>query len=68
MELIAVKGVNPVASRRPEERARFRRLISLLVWAKDKTGRPSGEVVRILLAKGKDDIDWPSAKNTDRAK
>ncbi len=54
----SVKAVKADFTRRPEERAKFSYLIRLLVRVKGKTGRPSGEIVSDILAKGKDEIDW----------
>lgn len=50
--------VKPDFSRRPEEQAKFKYLVHLLVRVKSKTGRPSGEIVSAILAKGKSEINW----------
>jgi hypothetical protein len=52
------KLIKPHFARRPDEQARFRYLVHLLVRVKSKTGRSSGEVVNAVLTKGKDEINW----------
>lgn len=54
----SAKVVKPDFSRRPDEQAKFKYLVHLLVRVKSKTGRPSGEIVSAVLAKGKDEINW----------
>jgi len=54
----SVKIIKPDFSRRPDEQAKFRYLVHLLVRVKDRTGRPSGEIVSAILNKGKDTINW----------
>lgn len=64
MEMTSVNSVRGAKSakadfyRRPEEQAKFRYLVHLLVRVKSRTGRPSGEIVSTVLARGKDEINW----------
>ncbi len=55
---MSAKHAKPHFARRPDEEAKFRCLIRLLVSVKGKTGRPSGEIVSAILTKGKDEINW----------
>ena len=52
-----VKDLNPSFSRRPEEMEKFKCLIQTLVWAQDKTGKSSAEIIRLTLRKGKTLLD-----------
>ncbi|HMM19287.1 MAG TPA: hypothetical protein PKA10_01030 [Selenomonadales bacterium] len=52
-----MKSPNPPLSRKPEERIKFKYLVQMLVWAKRKTGRPSSEIVGVILKKGRFEVD-----------
>jgi len=43
--------------RRPDEKARFQNLLRLLIWAKNKTGKSSTELISLVLCRGKDGIE-----------
>jgi hypothetical protein len=58
MEMMDMKALKADYSRRPDERAKFSYLLHLLVRVKGKTGRPSGEIVSVLLTKGREEINW----------
>lgn len=50
------------SARQPEEKARFRHLLQILIWAKNTTGKSSSEITRLILRRGKDGLDqhWGS--------
>lgn len=58
-----MKDITRSSVRQPEEQARFRHLLRVLVWAKSKTGKSSAEITSLILRKGKDGFDqhWGNA-------
>ena len=43
--------------RRADEKARFKHLLQILIWAKNKSGKSSAEVASLILRRGKDGIN-----------
>jgi len=54
--VMKVKSYNLSCARKPEEKVMFRYLMQTLVWAKEKTGKPSAEIISVILHKGKDEL------------
>jgi hypothetical protein len=52
-EMVIVQEFGNNFRRLPRERERFAHLVHTLVWAKEKTGKSSAEIIRVLLHKGK---------------
>ena len=42
--------------RQPDEMERFKYLLRMLIWAKNKTGKSSAEIASLILRRGKDAI------------
>lgn len=51
-----MKDLNPHLLRRRDEREKFRHLIKTLVWIKEQTGKPSGEIISIIMRRGKREL------------
>jgi hypothetical protein len=43
--------------RLPDEKAKFRHLLQMLIWAKGKTGKSSAEVAGLILRRGRENIE-----------
>jgi hypothetical protein len=50
-EMINMNNINPVFLRKPEEKEKFKHFIQTLVWVRQKTDKPSAEIISALLRK-----------------
>jgi len=54
--MISVKAFQQSISRRQDEKTKFTRMLQTMVWAKERTGKSSAEIISLILRKGKFEI------------
>lgn len=52
-----MKGGSVSFVRQPDEVERFKYLLQMMIWAKNKTGKSSAEITGLILRRGKDAIE-----------
>lgn len=51
-----MKAFQQSIARQQEEKTKFTRMLQTMIWAKEKTGKSSAEIISLILRKGKLEI------------